>query len=62
MDSVRATLLRNKSDVCMILLIKKMSILEKIPDTSQDIFSDRGPVVFVEEYSETIKARSFGGS
>jgi hypothetical protein len=44
------------------LLIKKMSILEKIPDTqAKTSFSDRGPVVFVEEYSETIKARSFGG-
>lgn len=59
---MRAILFRNKSDESVVLLPKKLLILQEIPNTIQNIFFDNRPILLVKEINKTIRFRGLGRS
>lgn len=62
MHHMRAILFRNKSDESVVLLPKKLLILQEIPNTIQNIFFDNRPILLVKEINKTIRFRGLGRS
>jgi hypothetical protein len=46
----------------VIFFSKKILVVKEIPNTFQNITSDRGPMFFLQEGGKTIRTSSFGGT